>query len=47
MDGSQRIYAIDVPDVNQVPGVYAVLANLEERGAWEFEEGRYAGKDAP
>jgi len=41
--GEHRLYAIDVPPGADVETVYAWLAQGEQEGFWDFEEGHYAG----
>lgn len=39
-----RLYAIDLPPGVPVEAVYALLAQVEQAGVWEFEEAHYASQ---
>lgn len=39
-----RLYAIDLPPGVPVETVYALLAQAEQAGVWEFEEAHFAGR---
>jgi hypothetical protein len=43
--GQQPLYALDIPRGVDVHAVYEKLAEGEDRGLWEFEEGHYGGSN--
>ena len=46
-DGVRRLYSIDMPTHAAVAPAYAYLQEIEDKGAWEFEEAHYFAPDRP
>ncbi|MES2743112.1 MAG: DUF4265 domain-containing protein [Pseudomonadota bacterium] len=41
IDGSMRMYAVDIPPTVDVSKVYILLKSGERNGVWDFDEGDY------